>query len=106
MEITIKNLRYEKPQYEYQVRIDRGHSVLCNPFRMNTEAERDAVCDKYAAFFVEQINNNSEDFVNELRRLYRLAKKHGKLELFCWCVPKRCHGETVRQFLLKYLENN
>jgi hypothetical protein len=44
-----------------------------------------------------------EVFVNELRRLYKIYQQYGKLELFCWCAPKRCHAETIKRFLEKYI---
>lgn len=105
MTIEIKNLRNEKPTQPYQVRIDRGHSILCNPFYMHSEDEREEVCRKYKDHFALQVFHN-EAFTNALRELYRIAKRYGKLELFCWCAPKKCHGETIRNFLMKYLEEN
>ena len=104
MEIIIKNLRNETPKEPYQVRVDRGHSILSNPYYMKSEDERDEVCDKYKDYFVKQVHHN-ETFTNALRDLYRIAKRYGKLELFCWCYPKRCHAETIKKFLLKYLED-
>jgi hypothetical protein len=99
--IIIKNLRTEKPVYPWQVRVDR-ESILGNPFPMQKESERDAVCDDYAQYFVEKLKRD-EAFKNELRRLYLLHKKYQKLELFCWCTPKRCHAETIRNFLNNYI---
>ena len=99
--IVIKNLRNETPSKAWQVRVDR-RSVLGNPFYMATEAQRDEVCNKYAVYFEEQFKNN-EMFKNELRRLYLLHKHYGKLELFCWCAPKRCHAETIKKFLERWI---
>lgn len=114
--IEICSLRTTKPQYEYDVRVDR-QSVLGNPFKMDNESQRNAVCDEYAVYFDGIVTNNwsvlhnycvssdeREEFMTELRRLYKLAKKHGKLRLFCWCAPKRCHAETIKRFLWKHLE--
>ena len=116
MKVIIKNLRNEKPTQEWQVRVDRA-SVLGNPFLMRDEHERNSVCDEYYRYFQGIVTNNwsilhdyavssaeRETFMQELRRLYRLAKKHGRLELFCWCAPKRCHAETIARFLEKHLE--
>ena len=99
--ITIKNLRKEQPFYEFQVRVDRT-SPLGNPFVMNNESERDQVCDRYEEYFNEQIKDKNSAFVQELRRLYKILKKHNKLQLYCWCAPKRCHAETIKKFLLSY----
>lgn len=101
--ITIKNLRNEKPQYEWQVRVDRT-SLLGNPFHMADESQRDKVCDKYEAYFNWIMQMKSSAFYKEVERLLFLLKKHGKLELFCWCAPKRCHAETIKNYLKKHKE--
>ena len=99
--ITIKNLRNEKPYQEWQVKIDRS-SVLGNPFYMATENERNKVCEQYEKYFDEKIKNQDFKFISELKRLKDLLNKYNRLELFCWCYPKRCHAEIIKQ----YLENN
>lgn len=117
--ITIKNLRTAvmEAAQEFDVAVDRT-SVLGNPFRMRntSDAERDIVCGKYEIYFNAIVNNDvktyhdfgvfdaqREAFMNELRRLYRIYRKYGKLNLFCWCAPKRCHAETIKKFLEKYI---
>lgn len=97
--ITIKNLRKEKIKEEWQVRVDRA-SILGNPFVLEKESQRDKVCDDYAIWFDEQLSKPA--FKYELKKLKDILEEHGKLELFCWCVPKRCHAETIK----KYLEEN
>lgn len=104
MNIIIKNLRKEKIEHEYQVRVDRT-SVLGNPFYMHNESYRDDVCDKYALYFEKKIAGEDVAFINELCRLANIAKKYGKLELFCWCAPKRCHAETIKSFLEQLINN-
>ena len=99
--IAVKNLRNERPHEVYQVRVDRS-SVLGNPFYMANESERDEVCDKYELYFAEKLKTDKA-FVNELRRLYKIHQQYGRLELFCWCAPKRCHAETIKRFLEKYI---
>ena len=103
MNILIRNLRDSKPTQPWEVRVDRA-SVLGNPFRMVSEDQRDAVCEQYEQYFENIVRTKSnEEFMNELRRLYKLAKQYGKLTLFCWCAPKRCHAETIKKFLEQYL---
>lgn len=99
--VTIKNLRKERPIFEWQVRVDRS-SVLGNPFYMPTEFQRDEVCDKYAKYFEAQLKCNKK-FIDELDRLSDILKNYGKLELFCWCAPKRCHAETIKKYLERRL---
>ena len=103
MAIEIRNLRDSKPTQPWEVRVDRA-SVLGNPFRMVSEDQRNAVCEQYEQYFNNIVRTKSNvEFMNELRRLFKLAKKHGKLRLFCWCAPKRCHAETIKKFLEQYL---
>ena len=81
--------------------IGRG-SPLGNPFVMKSEADRDRVCDQYAVWFEERVKAGDALVMNELRRLYKIAKRGG-LVLGCYCAPKRCHGETIKCFLEKHL---
>jgi hypothetical protein len=103
MNIEIKNLRTARPTEPWQVRVDRA-SVLGNPFRMAHECERDEVCEAYFDYFHKRIASGDEAFCNELQRLISLAMQYDKLELFCWCAPKRCHAETIAEFIEMHLE--
>ena len=91
--------RKQDPRAEY---IGRG-SPLGNPFVMRHEGMRDEVCEQYEIWFAEQVANNNQRVLNELRRLYRIAAQ-GDLVLGCFCAPKRCHGETIKRFLEGYLK--
>ena len=99
--ITIKNLRFSKPQHAWQVRVDRA-SVLVNPFYMQNESQRDTVCNQYEVYFQEKMQNTQSAFYKEIQRLQAVLQEYGHLELFCWCAPKRCHAESIK----KYLENH
>ena len=101
--IQICNLRNQKLEFEYDIRVDRFNKILGNRFYMASELDRNLVCDKYQAWFDEQLKLKNELVLNELRRLYRIYKQYGKLRLFCWCAPKRCHAETIKNFLDKYI---
>jgi len=63
---------------------------------MIDEIHRNEVCDKYA----ELLQNNTK-LQKKVKRLLTIYQKYGKLKLFCWCYPKRCHGDEIK----KYLEN-
>ena len=103
IDITIKNLRKEKPSKPYQVKVDHS-SPLGNPFYMKkfeSEVRREHVCWEYDMYFHRMVNNNIHDIVVELERLLSIYQKYGKLELFCWCYPKKCHAETIKLYLIK-----
>ena len=79
-------------------------SPLGNPFIMRNQSdeERNRVCDAYEAWFKAQLEENNPAMLDELRRLYKLARQ-GPLVLGCFCAPKRCHGDTIKQFLCSKL---
>lgn len=94
MDIQIKNLKKEKPKNPWDVRIDRKFSILANIYAMKNESERDKVCDDYKVYFKYEMENDDE-FRQEIYRLVDIYLCHDKLNLFCWCAPLRCHGETI-----------
>ena len=85
------------------VYIGRG-SPLGNPFHMHSESERDKVCELYQKYFDNIVKEKSnQEFIQELRRIYKLAKA-GDITLLCYCYPKRCHGETIKAFIESFLK--
>jgi hypothetical protein len=101
--IEIMNLRRSKPFEPFDVRVDR-QSPLGNPFPMKTEAQRDMVCDQYDEWFRKMvIGKQNPAAVKEMCRLISILKEHGKIRLFCWCAPKRCHAETIKRWLEEIL---
>ena len=110
IDIKIKNLQDEKPTHPWQIRVDRS-SPLGNPFPMKDESQRDAVCDEYKKFFFSVVDSHDDDdhtkrFMEELSYLFDIYESYGQLELFCWCAPKRCHAETIRDFMIRRIEDN
>ena len=96
--ISIKNMNDCLPSCEFDVRVDRK-TIFGNPFRIENESLRDDALDKYQIYFYERIKKDLE-FQNEAEKLLRLYEKYGTLNLFCWCFPKRCHSETIREYIL------
>lgn len=98
--ITICNLKNRKPNQLWQRRVDRtSGSPLGNNFIMNGKSlkERNRVCDEYEEWFYQQLDN--VEFMKEIRLLRSILFLHGKLELYCWCYPERCHAETIKSYL-------
>ena len=101
--ITIKNLRKEQPSELWDIRVDRK-CILGNPYYLSNkfdDGERAKVCNKYKKYFNHIILASEQhiDFMAELNRLKEIHQKYGKLNLFCWCAPKKCHAETIKQYL-------
>ena len=98
--IVICNLKTKKPKYKYDVSVCRP-SVLGNPYKITTDVSRRYVCALYEKYFDYHSKKGRFEFRYELTRLKQLYKKYGKLRLFCWCTPKRCHAETIKKYILK-----
>lgn len=102
-EIEIKNMRIDKfNYYAWEFRVDRA-SVVGNPFYMANESKRNEVCDKYEAYFNEQIKTNKA-FRQYLESMLKALRTYKKIDLYCWCYPKRCHAETIQNWLLKNIK--
>lgn len=79
-------------------------SPLGNPYYMSEESKRDEVCDSFEVYFNKLLKSNTfrEDQVLLLRRMRNKHVLTGELTLLCHCYPKRCHTETIRDFILKW----
>ena len=97
--IEIFNLRSVRPKHPWEFKVDRS-SPVGNPFNMYQESERYEVCDKYRKWFYEATHD--EAFYAYMQKMKLVYEKYGKLRLFCWCSPKKCHAETIKE----YLEND
>jgi len=95
--IEIHSLKQEKfdSSLSYYVKVCRP-SPLGNPFHIGTHGDRDAVCKKYADWLEPILRDRNSPQLLELARLYRLHKKHGRLHLFCWCAPEKCHADFIK----------
>jgi len=97
--ILVKNLRVLKPKEEWDVRIDRG-TPLGNPFVMYGENQRQKVIDSYELYAKEEMKKE-EDWYEEYCRILDIYKKYNKLNLFCWCSPRKCHGDILKGMIEK-----
>lgn len=84
--------------------IGRG-TPLGNPFVMKnySDEERNRVCDEYDVWFNKQIENNNPKVMRELDKIIEILKRDGKIILGCFCAPKRCHGDTIKRYLMNRL---
>jgi hypothetical protein len=74
-------------------------SPLGSPFQLECESDRPAVIAKYRAWLIEKIKEKDEPVLVELERLKGIAEATGELRLQCWCAPKMCHGDVIKEVL-------
>lgn len=109
MSITISNIR-QNPKGEYIGRENKTYGVkespLANPFVMKRESDRVGVIEDYRKWLnihlMDPFNNPVKQEIERLKSIYRDQKE---LNLVCWCSPKRCHGEVIKEAILREFEN-
>jgi len=78
--------------------------ILGNPYPMKNESERDKVCDKYEAYLHAKLHDEKDP--NFLKEIAKLATRHlggTRVRLGCYCAPKRCHCESIRDEILRFV---
>jgi len=106
--IIYKNLRNTKQFHDREIdfRIDRG-SPVGNPFHMKDESERNLVCDLYDEWFNymmdfrEELEDSEPEFYRYVDIMVDAYRVCGRVDLWCWCIPKRCHGITIANYIRK-----
>lgn len=95
--ITVVN-KHHKAEGEY---IGRG-SPLGNPFPIDeaTGQTREVVIARYKIWLESMIAASGPTVCNELNRLVNIAYETGELRLQCFCAPKPCHGDVIKQTIL------
>ena len=73
-------------------------SVLHNPFKLKNESERVSVLDKFREYFNQLTQKD-----RYIKRLKEIHDKHGELNLVCWCSPKPCHCEILKEMVENYV---
>lgn len=100
MRITVVN-KYKEPNHIY---CGRG-SPVGNPFYMDTEKERDHVCNLYEDWFKKEMALKPTKLTEFVDNLVLLASM-GNINLGCFCAPKRCHCDTIKQYIEEQLNVN
>lgn len=100
--------KYKHKQTDNDIYIGRG-SVLGNPYTSikdrKTKAEficenREESVEKYREWLTGQINNKNKSVTNILNEMWKINKEGGEVNLVCFCVPKLCHGEIIKEVIL------
>ncbi len=71
-------------------RFPKENSIWYNPFKIDTNNNREQVIQKYKIYIIEKIRKS--DLTDEL---LKLKNKN----LGCWCKPSNCHGDVLVELL-------
>lgn len=99
--IQIMNLRDSQPSEPWDFRVDRGSS-LGNPFPLHLHPDRESCIKAYYDHFIRTIIKKP-DMISEIEQMLSAHQEHGIVRLYCWCVPKKCHAEIIREYLINCL---
>ena len=91
--------------------IGRG-SILGNPYTGSKELSktkalfqcdsREEAISKYRTYIENKLIEKDPDICNEFNKLYKKAK-NGNINLVCYCKPKDCHGDVIKEIVEKQL---
>lgn len=63
-------------------------------------ATREEAVAEYRKWLEGKIEACDEAVCNELNRLVDIAHRDGVLKLQCFCAPKACHGDVIKETIL------
>ncbi len=107
MTITVVHVKHHKGKYEYCGRSNDSFrlpaSPLANPYKLRDEADRQRVLARYQKWFDSKAQDGDEAVANELARLINLART-GDVALGCFCAPRICHCDVIKEFIEENLK--
>jgi hypothetical protein len=98
--ITVVNkYKCDDPDAVY---IGRG-SPLGNPYPISTTLSRELVIDLYKSWLRAKVSENDPKVMRALNQIAELAQRLEGVKLKCFCAPKPCHGDFIKEYVLKAL---
>lgn len=76
----------------------KNPSPLANPYPLAEGVDRVKSIQKYRLWLMGKIKQKDPKVLAELRRIEALSKKE-PVNLVCFCAPRACHGDVIKQFL-------
>jgi Domain of unknown function (DUF4326) len=74
-------------------------SALGNPFLVGRDGTREDVIGRYRRWLRAQWRHGGA-VRQELERLAAKYRRDGPLTLLCWCAPRPCHADVIREAVL------
>lgn len=99
------------PKKCYRVYVTRNTDTyfkyLSNPFKLNDEFiqnDRNLVIALFRLWFTHMLKNSSAKNPYKIAfqmLLKKLINENRDIELVCYCKPKACHADIIREFLIE-----
>lgn len=108
--IQVVNKHIHKPTRN-DFYIGRG-SVLGNPYShlpgtlatVVVESREEAI-EKYEHWIDQQMSNKNKDVIGALNAIATIVMQTGHVNLVCYCAPKSCHGDVIKEIVMQKLNN-
>lgn len=104
MSITVVN-KYRITPAKTDIYVGRG-SPLGNPFIIGTHGTREEVIDKYKVHLAKATKLYQADVCNALNNIMSRHLKGEPVRLVCYCKPQACHGDVIKDMILKFIDNS
>ena len=78
-------------------------TVLGNPYTLKVYTRTDAIA-RYRIWLRQQWQRHGEVHA-ALLELARAYQERDELTLLCWCAPRRCHAEVIREAVLGIVQH-
>ena len=78
-------------------------TVLGNPYTLEAYTSTDTIA-RYRIWLRQQWQRHGEVHA-ALLQLARLYTEREQLTLLCWCAPRRCHAEVIREAVLGIVQH-
>jgi hypothetical protein len=94
--VDVVSMRRRRPGGPGDLVVDRT-SPVGNPFRVGGGLTRDGACDAFEAAYMRALRDPAHPWSRWTARAVEAHRRLGRLALFCWCAPGRCHAETLAE---------
>lgn len=108
--VSVRNISYfQKPSNLIYIGRRVGswpRSPLANAIKLDHEGQRTWVICQYKEWLWEKIKANDPKVTDELARIAGMVKRGEAVQLGCWCSPKPCHGDAVKDAVLWWIKKD
>lgn len=73
-------------------------SPLANPYTLGKHTREEAL-DLYEAWLLRKLKDPNSEQSKELAKLIDLVNRGSDLNLICFCAPKPCHGDIIKNII-------
>jgi hypothetical protein len=100
---TIWSVAEKGTEKVYIGRSSKHPSPLGNPYVINGYRDRDKACDMHEEYLTEVLNQGNSPIMDEMNRIGNLLLAGTNVDLQCYCAPKRCHGDYIKQIIDEHI---